>query len=191
MDEQRVILVVGTHPAWHADVTAALAAYPHADVCAVNDAGGLIRADHLATCHPDKLSGFMLRHIERWPDAEIPQLHIGGDEKPDCAWPARRWKITVGGGSAPFAASAMLQIGYEIAILCGCPLNGGDGYAIKGHGSCAIDPRIGSVDPDHYLIGHWQAALADFKEKMPDIAARIRSMSGFTRDLFGGLDGNK
>ncbi|MGB0818085.1 MAG: hypothetical protein ACPGQQ_04175, partial [Candidatus Puniceispirillaceae bacterium] len=44
-------LIVGTHPCWQEDVDAALAQYPDADICGVNEAPRLINCDHLATCH--------------------------------------------------------------------------------------------------------------------------------------------
>ena len=93
-------------------------------------------------------------------------------------------------GSAPFAAAAMVMLGYDIVIFCGCPMTGGGGYAFEDtHKSTRDDPRIGFENEQHRMIKAWHRCMRLFKEQFPDMAARIRSMSGVTQEIFGGLDG--
>jgi hypothetical protein len=93
-------------------------------------------------------------------------------------------------GSAPFAAAAMVMLGYDIVIMCGCPMTGGGGYAFEDtHKTTRNDPRIGFENEKHRMIKGWHRCMRLFQEQFPEQAARIRSMSGTTQLIFGGLDG--
>jgi hypothetical protein len=182
-------LIVGTHPCWLEDVDAALAQYPDADICGVNEAGRLLPLDHLATCHGDKIEDFM-QHCKA--QVELPLAHFRDNGiKPDSVEYAHHvWPVRTMAGSAPFAAAAMVMLGYDIVIFCGCPMTGGGGYAFEDtHKSTMADPRIGFEDEKHRMIKGWHRCMRLFKEQYPEQAARIRSMSGTTQLIFGGLDG--
>ncbi|MGB0817413.1 MAG: hypothetical protein ACPGQQ_00810 [Candidatus Puniceispirillaceae bacterium] len=182
-------LVIGTHPCWADDVSKALEQYPDADLCGVNEAGRLTELDHLATCHGEKIDQFMA-HCEG--QINLPLVHFrDNDVKPDSLpYAHHSWPVRTMAGSAPFAAAAMVMLGYDIVIFCGCPMDGGGGYAFKDtHKSTRDDPRIGFEDGKHRMIKSWHRCMRLFKEKYPEQAARIRSMSGVTQEIFGGLDG--
>lgn len=189
--ESGVCLIIGTAPCWIEDVADALRKYPKADLCGVNEAFKLITCKHFATCHTERLQQWIDEMATQGP---LPSIHMGGeagrsDLMPDVFhWPDSR----LGGTSAIFAAAAMLGIGYDMVILCGCPMNGGGGYATEiaenTHRSTYNDPRIGAMLPNHPALRQWQATLRGMHENLPDVAARIRSMSGFSKDIFGGVE---
>lgn len=182
-------LIVGTHPCWQDDVEAALEVFPDAEICGVNEAGRLLPLDHLATCHGDRIEMFMA-HCEG--QAYRPLVHFrDNDIKPDnLPYEHHEWPVRTMAGSAPFAAAAMVMLGYDIVIFCGCPMDGGGGYAFdETHKTTRDDPRIGFENSNHRMIKGWHRCMRLFKEQFPEMAARIRSMSGTTQLIFGGLDG--
>lgn len=185
-----VALVVGTHPCWHDDLEAALAAYPDADLIAVNDATQLIRAKHLVTAHDENLHRFIAGHLNKWGN-DLPIIHVREQGVKDDGVMKYVWPAMVGGGSAPFAAAIALHIGYSLAVLCGCPMDGGGGYAAGGDDEGdRFNPRLGYIDSKHSMVGCWRHNLREMKAKNPELAERIRSVSGYSKEFFGGIDGN-
>lgn len=182
--ESGVCLVVGTAPCWREDYEAALAAYPDADVCLINEASKLgIPAKHFATCHPEKIDQFL-------PQDSGYCIHVR-DTEAAVNRPHVRHNVTTGASSAMFAAVVMASIGYDRVILCGCPMNGGGGYAAEigqTHGNTRDDPRVGYITANHPLMRVWHRCLMELREKYPQICAKIRSMSGQTKDAFGGIN---
>jgi hypothetical protein len=176
-----VCLVVGTHPCADKDIEAAARIYPGADVCAINDAIDLVPAKYLATAHPEKLDQFLQ-------NVDYPvEIHTRGKMKRPLAREGEYvWTLNTGGGSALFAAAIMTAIGYDLVILCGCPMDGGGGYAVKKHESTIDDPRFGDLSPQHTLVQGWHGHLKRFKEQNK-AAEKIRSMSGKTKEIFGGI----
>jgi len=182
--ERGICLIVGTAPCWREDYEAALAKFPDADVCLINEASKLgIPAKHFATCHPEKIDYFL-------PADSGYLIHVK-----ECETPVTRnhyrHPTTLGASSAMFAAAVMISLGYELAVLCGCPMNGGGGYAPEigeTHPDSKDDPRVGFVAPTHNLIRAWHNQLAEMPTQYPQICAKIRSMSGHTKELFGGID---
>lgn len=177
-----VCFVVGTHPCVHDDIAAAAKIFPGADVCVINDAADLIVAQHLATAHPEKLDQF----LEKQP--EIPEIHSRSKMKrPGARENEFIWELNTGGGSGLFAVAVMLSIGYELVVMCGCPMSGGGGYAVKKHDSTLEDPRFGELSPEHSLVQGWHGQLKRFKDENPH-AIKVRSMSGVTKKIFGGIE---
>lgn len=187
--ESGVVLVVGTAPCWEEDVHNALQMYPDAELCAVNEAVRLVPAKHFASCHAEKLDMFMSKAVEKW--GLYPEfMHVGDKYEIDCK-PVYQWSFRAGAGSATFAAFVMVSIGYDLVILCGCPMNGGGGYApevaVDTHKSTPDDPRLGELTPQHGMVMAWNDALRQIKTKYPEVSDKIRSMSGTTKDIFGGI----
>ncbi len=187
--ESGVCLIVGTHPSALDDAEAALLKYPSAKVCGVNEAPALIPCDHLATCHPDKLVRFIELHDRTWDGRyRIPTLHIQNlwdkDLTPIGCF---NWRHNFGGGSAIFAAVCMIGLGFDLVILCGCPIDGGGGYAMQTHPGTLEDPRLGDMSPEHSMIKAWHSSIDAMIETAPHIAGKIRSMSGHTKERFGGI----
>lgn len=185
-----VVFVVGTAPCWEEDVAAARKIFPNADICAVNEAVKLIKADHVATSHDGRITKFMSQNVERWGGDYVPEYHFRSPQHRDTRPDAYSWDVTVGAGSAPFAAAVMTLIGYDLVVFCGCPMDGGGGYAAeveaKTHKSTLDDPRFGFVKGDHGLVQTWKVALRNMPRLVPDLTKRWRSMSGYTKTIFGG-----
>lgn len=183
-----VCLVVGSAPCVHRDVEEALLAYPDAKICAVNDAAGLVMADYLATCHGEKIEQFIGAHEKSNNDMALPEIHVKDAHEVTTERPCFRWTISIGAGSAPFAAAVMALIGFDLVILCGCPMDGGGGYAMPTHKSTPEDPRFGELDPSHSMVTTWKNQLEHMQEQHPELCSKIRSMSGHTQQVFGSIE---
>lgn len=184
-----IAIVVGTHPCWQEDYKQAAANYPQHDIIAVNEAVRLVKAKHLITAHDDNLHLFVDAYKETW--GGMPEIiHISDSRLTNNGIEKHIWPASVPGGSAILAAAIAIRIGYELVILSGCPLSGGGSYPFPTHKGHIYDPRIGHVGGNHTLIKSWHRQLQAMKEDQPGIAAKIRSMSGFTKELFGGIDDN-
>lgn len=186
-----VIAIVGTAPCWEQDLTALRSKFGAVDLCAVNEAVKLINADHIATSHDGRIDMFLSQHQVRWGyQDKLPDLHYRSPQFARVHPLAYAWDVTVGAGSAPFAAAVMTMIGYDLAVFCGCPMDGGGGYAPgvgETHKSTLDDPRFGFIDPKHALTQTWKVALRHMPERIPELCAKWRSMSGYTKHIFGGL----
>lgn len=187
-----VCFVIGTAPCWKEDYEAAKKIFPHHDICAVNEAVRLVEADHIATSHDGRIKGFHLKHLELYgyKKGKSVDVHYRSpqlEKREDAAYYA--WDVTVGAGSAPFAASVMVLIGYDLVIFCGCPMDGGGGYAFpkeETHKSTPDDPRFGFVGPKDNLVHAWKIALRNMPGRIPELCSKWRSMSGYTQQIFGG-----
>nr|DAU13498.1 MAG TPA: Alpha-2,3-sialyltransferase [Caudoviricetes sp.] len=185
-----VCIVLGTHPDWYEEIDAALRRYPDADICGVNEAARLLSCDHLATCHGERIDQFIELHRQYHPRKPMPLIHLRDNMQAPKSLDVQHhlWPVRTMAGSAPFAAAAMVMLGYELVIFCGCPMTGGGGYAFDDtHGSTRDDPRIGFEGPQHGMIKSWHRYMRKFKDEQPEMAAKIRSMSGATKEIFGGL----
>lgn len=184
-----IAIVVGTHPCWSDDYKEAAKKYPQHDIIAVNEAVRLVKAKHLVTAHNENLQLFIDAHKEKWgclPD----HVHVSDSNTSNNDIHKHVWPASVSGGSAILAAAIAIRIGYERVILSGCPLSGGGGYPFPTHKGHIYDPRVGDIKSNHSLIKCWHNQMVQMKEDRPDIAGKIRSMSGFTKELFGGIDDN-
>ena len=173
---ENVCLVVGCHPCYKDDMEAALKLYPDAKICAVNHATELVRADYLATVHGNHIPHFLAASSFDIDPIIIQQDNdLSGDI-------GKKVNIPTHGGSGPFAAAAMVLEGFDLAVMCGCPVTGTGGYAQKAY----IAKDWKQQKPD--LIRKWYNAMCEYKHNHPEIAGKIRSMSGNTKEIFGGLD---
>jgi hypothetical protein len=186
-----VCLIVGTHPCWEEDVANARLKFGNdVAIIAVNEAVRLIKPDHIATSHDGRIDMFASQFQMKWGyDAHMPALHFRSPQLKTLHPSATAWDVTVGAGSAPFAAAIAVMMGYDLAIFCGCPMDGGGGYALeKTHPSTLDDPRFGLIDKKHQLVHSWKIALRNMPNAIPELASKWRSMSGYTKQIFGGLE---
>lgn len=154
------------------DAAAALDLFAPDLVVAANDIGarwvGLI--DAWVTLHPEKMERWRAARERRGlPPAREHIGHFGRFEDPgidrriDHLWPG-----TTSGSSGLFAAKVALELGADRVVLAGVPLTV--------DGAHFFDPRPWT-DRAGFVRG-WQTAL-------PHIKDRVRSLSGWTRELLG------
>lgn len=177
-----ICFVIGCHPCWKDDYLEALKHYPNANICLVNYAVELMPGDYIATIHGDNLPKYISAYRRFWPQEKDPIL-LQADRKPtsDIGY---KIDVRTHGPSGTFAAAAMAAIGFDKAIMCGSPVTGGGGYAQK-----TFHLNDWQKGPNR-RINAWHEGLRKFKAEFPDIAEKMRSMSGATKTIFGGLDDN-
>lgn len=175
-------LICGSAPCLHDEFNTARRKVKHAAVLVINEAGSVIRGDHLMTQHPEKALWFRERSLN-----EQITVHTGKPRQRasqpgiDVYWPDCITLATSGGSAIAIA----LQMGFAEIILCGMPMNGGDGYFAQS-AMKQDEPRFGLESPSSEYIKGYQSRLIQFTERQPEALKRVRSLSGFTRELFGG-----
>lgn len=153
-------------------------------VICVNDAAALVAGDYLFTQHPERAAGYKSRSCN--PDIVVhtgKSLQRASLPAIDVYWPDALRNST-SGGSASWLA---LALGARRVILCGMPLDGGSGY----HPGILVhhdEPRVGMVPSSSEYLRAYQSALAAWAEALGPRKQIIRSLGGFTRELFGAPD---
>lgn len=115
-----VCLVAGSAFSLHDDINRARALYPGAPVIAVNGASREVKAFALVSQHPENFTARgaeWIRHQRRLFGkgftTHSPKQHSSVDY-----W----WDIRLAGGSAWVARKIAWHMGFDLVILCGCPL---------------------------------------------------------------------
>lgn len=187
----RVAVVIGCAPCWPADLGAldALLGHDDYDACAVNGAGWhyLGRIAYWVSAHGLHLVEWLPLRAARGGNQDYRAL--GNFAPHQAAAPVERWqRPNRGGSSALLAVEAMLELGHPRVVLVGCPLEGdrrrsygedggpGDTGRVEG-GVCVPNPDV----PAGYAI-YRSAAWGILQAERGD---RVRSMSGWTSELFG------
>lgn len=175
------VLICGSAPGLLENFEQARRAMPDALVIAVNESATVVRADFLITQHPEKASWFRGGSLN--PDVVVHTAkprQRASQPGIDVYWPDCITLATSGGSAIAMA----LSMGFKKIVLCGMPMNGGDGY-FQGASLRQDEPRFGMESPESDYIRNYQQKLMEFTQTNPDALARVRSMSGFTRRLFG------
>ncbi|WP_376696628.1 hypothetical protein [Wenzhouxiangella sp. EGI_FJ10305] len=174
-------LICGSAPCLFEEFEEASAILPDAAVLVVNEAGRVIRGDHLMTQHPEKASWFRERSIN-----PAITIHTGKPRERACQpdidvyWPDCVTLATSGGSAIAIA----LRMSFERIVLCGMPMNGGDGYFSQSAME-TDEPRFGLESAESDYIQAYKDRLIDFAATHPEALQRVRSLSGFTREIFG------
>lgn len=148
-------------------------------VIAVNHADSQVWADYLVSLH--------------W---ECARLHKQESLNPDALFVCGKdtnsrhvdYVIPGHGSGATSSMSAVkiaLFMGFDMVIMCGCPLNGGDGNV--GQIRSADTARPGNADPNGKLMRKFRNAFIEELQALP--RHKIRSMSGFTAETLGVFNG--
>ena len=177
-------LVVGTGPGFMEEYAEASRLRPGAFVVAVNKAAGFVRADAIFSMHYALMSKWIRAHDLAWGTREMrPETHSGCRDNPDMlvkldelygTWIDYLWPIANSWGSSGWAAGKMCRaMGCDEVILCGVPL------AHENEGNWA----------NWQDIGDYREGMRREAENEPDVAAGIKSMSGYTREILGAPDG--
>lgn len=166
----RTALIVGGAWCVHDDVVAAQSMFTPDMIIAINDIGGLLqRVDHWVSMHPDKL-------LTEW----VSQRSRRGFAPAGRYWTAEhlsapsyfRRVVNPGGGSAGLAVEVARALGAERIVLAGCPLESAPHF----FGDKPWSPRE---------VEHYRRSWARQKKTWGPF---VRSMSGWTRDLYGAPD---
>jgi hypothetical protein len=171
------LLVVGPAPSVHEDLAAARGLYSGAKLAAVNAGAQLVVADFLVSQHPDILA--LMRDWQLRLFGARPSTHCPGGEAPrtgpavDYCW----IRGSSGATSAWGAVRVGKAMGFSPIVLCGCPLTGGDGYAMpwpKG--------GVGTTPAKDGLIQSYQERL---RVAAKAEGQQVFSMSCYTRSVLG------
>lgn len=172
--------VVGSAPCVMDEFNEALAHHPQAIIIAVNDAASLVKADYIASIHIENMPRYKKNSVN--PDA----VCISGS-KVNEYWPVDHWFTGANSGatSAYSAAQMARSMGFEMILMVGCPMTGGDGYypGLGFKDTMMCYKRFGHSDPKHSVARAHKGALVDYAST--EDCSMIRSMSGFTAEIFG------
>jgi len=154
---------------------------PNAVIFGVNDVGMFLpRMDHWVSLHADNLGPWKAVRWMHGRSKEDVQYH-SIDERPflDHAWISLTPCFALSGYFAMQIAHIM---GAGRIILCGCP---GENRRRFFEGK----PRVGFAYGSGIDGGSngTRAQVEQEMKRLPDFKAKVRSMSGWTRDFFGGL----
>lgn len=189
------VLIVGSAPCVRSDLAAARLLRPDADAIAVKFSVLLVHARIAVTHHPEHAERMKRLHRETWGDevaVHMPKkVGIRGYERHvDRIWP----ELSAIGGTSAWGAARMARLlGYDEAILCGCPLEvvgPGERYHDEEvyEASVRCGARRDRGEPfanDHAVRGYQQFIISDMQLGN---AEGIRSMSGWTRKKLGAPD---
>ena len=150
-------------------------------IYAANDVGMYLpRVDHWCSLHEDKLpvwKAVRWGHVNRM---EVTKYH-GDDPRPflDYAWEQLTPLFCLSGY---FAMQLAWLMGCAPIVLCGCP-----GAPAPRFFEAAARPDFGYGSGTAGSDQGVQQQLLGEMDRLPDFKAAVRSMSGFTREVFGGL----
>jgi len=152
-----------------------------AKVIGINEAVWLIWCDYLMTYHADETPRFIKKSLNK--DIIIhtsKEYSINYGDKAHYFWT----DILLGGTSTGDAIQICSKMGFDEIILCGAPMNGGDGYfhseVRENVSGC---PRFGNFKTDDGFIKSHQKKLTQLKDRI-DIS-KVKSMSGYSAQVFG------
>lgn len=163
-------LILGSANCLAADIKAALDLSEFDGVVACKGAGLYWKGelDAWVSLHPDRMAK---ETEERRARGYPPAMRTYGHRKAEGCSHVLEYKFegqTTSGSSGLYACKVALSLGFDRLVLCGIPLDREEG-------------RIDGKD-------RWNGSRAfkdGFKEALPALAGRARSMSGWTRLLLG------
>lgn len=153
-------------------------------VFAVNDAATIMpRIDFMVSLHADKMPEWTKKRFEHFKRHTEFKTHTSFTAlaQADFIWRIEPATFSLSG---LFAAQIAYLMGCERIILCGCP---GDGTKRWMDDAPRTDYQYGSGESAGDKRDRLQ--LVNEMNRVPEMKKRIRSMSGFTKEFFGGIDG--
>lgn len=188
-------IVVGSAPCVEEDFARALDLYPDAEIIGASSGGLYVFCDHIITKHQKEGQTFRDWTRTRWGHESIIHGPDGYDlHQFDYVWDGFK-RIN---GSSGFAAAVLVASwGFRRVILAGIPLDGSDGYHKTVNDFLRENPAPHSGLERHHPGVVWMGSThLDYQRKIlrhrdEGILPRsLCSMSGFTREVLGGPDGN-
>lgn len=177
------VLVCGSAPCLFRDMDKALRARPDATIIAINDVAGYINAEFVTSIHCEKMQEFRAKSINK----KIKTLS-GGIYNAACDVDHWFSSCNSGGTSAGSALKIARKMGFDEIILCGCPMNGGDGYFYRRAKPTQflMQKRFGDASPrSSSVVAHQMNLRYEMEGNGYNM---VKSMSGFTAELFGKPD---
>lgn len=160
-----IALILGGAPSVWQDLEDAKALLNRRHIVVAANLAGLEYDHPLAgwvSLHPDNLGEWVRRKGATWARLFAPEPHAAC---PDAEIVAERWP----GSSGSYALQcALFELGATGAILCGVPMD-----SAAGHFS---NPGAWAGTDDYRRA---------FEAALPEVGGRVRSMGGWTADLFG------
>ena len=166
------VLVCALGPGLFEDLEQARVLRPNAPIIVVNMAAKRLKGFAIFSMHPDRMRLFANEQRKRFGDdftthtgklSYNPRKHPGVDY-----W----WKGSAGRGTSGWQAARLADLmGFDEIILCGVPLIPG-GYADGTPTKLMHKPKV---------INFYKPQI----ERDTDLHHKVRSMSGWTRDLLG------
>lgn len=154
-------------------------------VFAVNDVGVYLpKVDHWVSYHSDKLKVWEQAKLtgtvaeKRWTS------HTGGTRGADADYNWWGLEPTTFPLSGQLAMLIAFLMGAERIILCGCPNNGTPRFFESAPRVDGFKYGAGDTQSDKAVITTYEREC----KRVPELKARVRSMSGWTYKFFGGLD---
>lgn len=150
-------------------------------IFALNDAAAVIHADYLVTLHPANSGVYKSRSKNK----NIKAL-TGQYKPPSQEYEIDKWfdNCNSKGTSAGCAIKIAIAMGFKEIVLCGCPLNAGDGYVQGADYSALPEPqRVGNMPSNSALHQRRLAVLESESLEYPK-DVKIYSVSGKTKELF-------
>jgi len=177
----RPSIVCGNAEGVFDELSAALQQYPNAVIFGVNDVGMFLpRLDHWMSMHSDNLGVWKAVRWLHPKDREHTKYHaVDSRSFVDYNWSSLRPVFALSGYFAMQVAHIM---GSDRIVLCGCP-----GSSVRRFFEAR--PRTdfsygnGNAGGDKGVMQQ----LTNEMDRLPDFRAKVRSMSGWTREYFGSL----
>lgn len=121
-------IVAGNAWTLHDDLARAWTLYPDAPVIAINGASNAVRAIALFSAHPERFMERGFEWIRRQRKFGGGFTVHGATERPGCPWVQHWWpQISGSGGGSVWGGRKLARlIGFDLAILCGAPLQAGN-----------------------------------------------------------------
>lgn len=162
------------------DLARARKIWPDAPVIAVNGAAEHLKALALFTQHPRKFPRWIAqqrsRHGEGFTTHAAGKAHVVTKlgKQPRMPWVDYWWDGVACGGTSGWGARRLARfLGFDLAILCGIPLETG-GY---------FDGSISKVNRSEAAMKHYREQVL----RDTDMHDGVVSLSGWTREVFGDL----
>lgn len=180
--------IIAGNGAWVFDqVLAAQAVYPDAVIFAVNEVGMYLpKVDHWVSLHPDNL--YAWKNV-RWlhpREQEFTKYHSDSQRAwLDYCWQQLTPQMCLSGY---FAMQIAWVMGADRIVLCGCP----------GDTTCRFFEAVPRHRENQDGFGYGsnpqgndssvRDQVTKEMDRLPDFKAAVRSMSGWSKTFFGGLD---
>ncbi len=175
-------IICGSAPCLLEEFDEAWSHLSNTKVIAINESVNVVRADFLCSYHAEKFKEFKNKSLKK--DIITLTGKSYRSEKEDEDIDYRFDDIVIGATSAGDAIQIAGKMGFSEIVMVGAPMNGGDGYFNKTLMFLDGCARFGS---EKYLtetrqIENNRGVLEKIAKNLPN----VRSMSGFTKEIFGG-----